>query len=198
MLTATQKALLLIWRRLPRLMRRWIVRAVAPSFTVGAACVIEDGKGSILLVRLVYRDGWGLPGGLIKRNEDVAVCARREVSEEVGIEVALVGDPAVVVDSPPQRVDVVFRARPAGSFRPDDAYAKSVEIREVRWFPADQLPGLQHEAVTALLALSSTAVPSDAGPDAGPRAAAGGDGAADVALRHAAAEAARQRRTAAS
>jgi 8-oxo-dGTP pyrophosphatase MutT (NUDIX family) len=193
-LTAAQKALLLIWRRLPRLMRRWIVRTVAPSFTVGAACVVEDGEGSILLVRLVYREAWGLPGGLIKRNEDVATCARREVSEEIGIDVELVGDPAVVVDSPPQRVDVVFRARPAGAFRPGDAYAKSVEIREVRWFPATDLPALQHEAVTALVALSSTAV----APDTGPRAADPGDGAADIALRHAAAEAARQRRSAAS
>ncbi|HET6693311.1 MAG TPA: NUDIX domain-containing protein, partial [Pedococcus sp.] len=70
------RAFLLVWGRVPRLWRRWIVRLVAPSFTVGAACVIERDDGSILLVRLVYRNGWGLPGGLIKRNEDVASCAR--------------------------------------------------------------------------------------------------------------------------
>lgn len=196
MLTATQKALLLIWRRLPRLIRRWIVRTVAPSFTVGAACVVDDGEGAIALVRLVYREAWGLPGGLIKRNEDVAVCARREVSEEIGIDVELIGDPAVVVDSRPQRVDVVFRARPAGAFRPADAYAKSVEISEVRWFPATDLPPLQHEAVTALMALSSTATATGAGPHAVD--GGDGDGAADAALHHAAAEAARQRRRAAS
>ncbi|HEX5946544.1 MAG TPA: hypothetical protein VFY82_09715, partial [Acidimicrobiales bacterium] len=61
MIAATQRALLRVWRRIPRLMRRWIVRVIAPSFTVGAACVIERDDGAILLVRLVYRNGWGLP-----------------------------------------------------------------------------------------------------------------------------------------
>jgi len=130
----------------------------SPSFTVGAACVIERDDGSILLVRLVYRNGWGLPGGLIKRNEDVATCARREVAEEIGIEVELVSEPAVVVDSPPQRIDVVYRARPAPGVDAADAHAKSVEIREVRWFPAEDLPPLQGEAVTALMALASSAL----------------------------------------
>ena len=160
MIAAVQTALLQVWRRLPRLVRRWIVRLAAPSFTVGAACVIER-DGAILLVRLVYRDGWGLPGGLIKRNEDVATCARREVAEEIGLDVELLGEPAVVVDSRPQRIDIVYRARPAAGFDAAGARARSVEIREVRWFPAGELPALQHEAVTALLALASSAMGSD-------------------------------------
>jgi ADP-ribose pyrophosphatase YjhB (NUDIX family) len=179
--------LLLAWRRVPRLLRRWIVRFAAPSFTVGAACVIERDDASILLVRLVYREGWGLPGGLIKRNEDVATCARREVAEEIGLDVELVSAPAVVVDTPPQRIDVVYRARPAAGVAAGDAHAKSVEIREARWFPADALPVLQHEAVSALMALASSALGRDgqAGGDAGR-----GDG---VTLLRAAEQAAGQR-----
>lgn len=172
-------------------MRRWIVRLVAPSFTVGAACVIERDDGAILLVRLVYRNGWGLPGGLVKRREDIAVCARREVAEEIGLDIELVSEPAVVVDGPPQRVDVVFRARPAAGIDPDSAGAMSAEIREVRWFPADELPTLQHEAVTALMALASSALHR---PDT---VARGVDDVADQALRRAAAGAAEQRRAAA-
>lgn len=156
MVHGVQRLLLRVWRRLPRLARRWIVRTAAPSFTVGAACVVERGDGAILLVRLVYRDGWGLPGGLIKRSEDVAECARREVLEEVGLPVELAGPPAVVVDSRPQRVDVVFRARPAPGSDPAAAQPRSPEIREVRWFTPDELPTLQHETVSALVALAST------------------------------------------
>lgn len=191
MIAATQRALLRVWRRIPRLMRRWIVRVIAPSFTVGAACVIERDDGRILLVRLVYRNGWGLPGGLIKRREDVAVCARREVAEEIGLDVELVSEPAVVVDGPPQRVDVVFRARPAAGVDPDSAGPVSAEIREVRWCAADELPTLQHEAVSALSALVASAMP-------GSRSGAPADGAdiaddaADRALRHLAAAAADQ------
>jgi 8-oxo-dGTP diphosphatase len=187
-IAATQRALLLVWRRIPRLVRRWIVRVAAPSFTVGAACVIERDDGAILLVRLVYREGWGLPGGLIKRREDIAVCARREVAEEIGLDVELVSEPAVVVDGPPQRIDVVYRARPAAGVDAAVAHPQSAEIREVRWFPADELPRLQHEAVTALVALASSA---RARPSA---AAPGGDGARDQALQRAAARAAEQRR----
>lgn len=136
--------------------RRWVLRVVAPSYTVGAACVIERDDGSVLLVRLVYRNGWGLPGGLVKRHEDIAECARREVREEIGMDVELTSEPAVVVDSRPQRVDVVFRARLAAGSDPDGTRPCSAEIREVRWFPASELPSLQHEAVTALGALAAS------------------------------------------
>ncbi|HET6952004.1 MAG TPA: NUDIX domain-containing protein [Acidimicrobiales bacterium] len=193
MLAGVQRVLLLGWRRVPRLVRRWIVRFAAPSFTVGAACVIERDDGALLLVRLVYREGWGLPGGLIKRSETVADCARREVAEEVGLAVELTSEAAVVVDSRPQRVDVVFRARPVPGTDPAAAAPRSAEIREVRWFAVDDLPALQHETVSALAALAaSVAGGSAAGTGAagvstdGP--ADGGDG-----LRRAALAARRQR-----
>ncbi len=156
MSAGVQKVLLQVWRRIPRAVRRWIVRIASPSYTVGAACVIERGDGAVLLVQLVYRQHWGLPGGLIKRHEEVAHCARREVAEEVGLDVELVSEPAVVVDSRPQRVDVVFRARLAAGSEPDDARPCSAEIREVRWFPPGELPQLQHETASALTALAAS------------------------------------------
>jgi 8-oxo-dGTP diphosphatase len=156
--------------------RRWVLRVIAPSYTVGAACVIERDDGSVLLVRLVYRNGWGLPGGLVKRHEPIADCARREVREEVGVEVELTSEPAVVVDSRPQRVDVVFRARLAAGADSDEVRPCSAEIREVRWFPAGELPTLQHEAVTALGALAAS-VRAD-GPVAAASPSAGRDGGA--------------------
>jgi 8-oxo-dGTP diphosphatase len=189
-IAGAQRGLLRVWGRFPRVARRWIVRLLAPSFTLGAACVIERGDGEILLVRLVYREAWGLPGGLIKRHEDVADCARREVREEVGLDVELVGSPAVVVDSRPQRVDVVFRARTAPGADGTDAHPASVEIREVEWFPARELPRLQHEAVTALMALASSAA-DGSGESAGRAGAASGAGDGE-ALRLAAEQAAEQ------
>lgn len=142
-----------IYQRLPRQLRRWVVRLITPSFTVGAACIIERDDGSILLVRQVYRRGWGMPGGLAQRREPVADTARREVFEEVGLAVELVGEPAVVVDPIPRRVDVIFLARPADSADPAAAAPSSPEIAEVRWFPRDGLPDLQHETVAAIAAL---------------------------------------------
>lgn len=142
-----------IYQRLPRQLRRWVVRLITPSFTVGAACIIERGDGSVLLVRQVYRRGWGMPGGLAQRREPVADTARREVFEEVGLAVELVGEPAVVVDPIPRRVDVIFLARPADGADPAAAAPSSPEIAEVRWFPRDELPDMQHETVAAIAAL---------------------------------------------
>lgn len=143
-----------VFRRLPVKARRRVVRTIAPAFTVGSICVIERADGAVLFVRLSYRNRWGLPGGLLKRGETPAAAARREVREEAAIEVELVGDPAVVVDAPAQRVDVVFRARLAAGVDPASARPASPEIVELRWFAADDLPDLQFEASGALEALT--------------------------------------------
>ena len=149
-----------LFRRLPVKARRRVVRTIAPAYTVGSICVIERDDGAVLLVRLSYRNSWGLPGGLLKRGETPAQAARREVKEESTLDVELLGDPAVVVDAVAQRVDVVFRARPAPGVDPCTAVASSPEIVELAWFPEDALPDLQHEASGAMVALARRRVVS--------------------------------------
>lgn len=146
-----------VYRRLPTLLRRWVVRLIAPSYTVGAICLIERADGHVLLIRHSYRARWGVPGGLLKRGELPKLGARREVWEEVGLDVELEGEPAVVVDPDPQRIDLVFRARPAPGVDPTSARPRSPEIAEVRWFSRDELPELQPETATALVALARSA-----------------------------------------
>lgn len=143
--------LLRLYRRLPRSVRLFVVHRMSPSFTVGAICVVERADGALLLVRHSYRRRWGFPGGLLQRGEEVADGARREALEEVGIAIELDGEPAVVVDPGPRRVDVVFRARcrDAGAAR-----ACSPEVVDLAWFCPEQLPELQHEAASALVALA--------------------------------------------
>jgi len=148
------RGLLRTYRTLPVLARRWLVRAIAPSYTVGAVCVIERPDGHVLLVRQAYRQRWGVPGGLLKRGEDPAVGARREVFEEVGMAVELVGEAAVVVDPGPQRVDLIYRARPVTLAEVGEARPCSPEIVEVAWFAPDALPELQFETAGALVALA--------------------------------------------
>ncbi len=151
------RLLLSIYRRLPVTLRRRIVRLVSPSFTVGAMCFVERDDGALLLVRHSYRNRWGVPGGLLEKGEAVEDGARREVLEEVGIDVVLHGEPAVVVDADPQRVDVIFRASPAPGTDVDAVAPRSAEIVEVRWFPADALPELQFETAGALVTLARSA-----------------------------------------
>jgi ADP-ribose pyrophosphatase YjhB (NUDIX family) len=148
------RGLLRVYRSMPVHLRRWVVRLIAPSFTVGAVCLIERPDGHVMLVRQAYRQRWGVPGGLLKRGEDPADGARREVFEEVGIRVELIGPPAVVVDPDPQRVDVIYRARPVSLAEIGEARPTSPEIVEVAWFAPDALPELQSETATAMVALA--------------------------------------------
>lgn len=147
-------SMLRLYRRLPVWGRRRVVRTIAPSFTVGAMCFIERADGRILLVRHVYRNRWGVPGGLLQRREEPDVGARREVREEVGLDIELLGEPRVVVDAEPQRVDLVYRARPADGADPDAVAPGSPEILEVAWFATDALPELQHETAQAFVTLA--------------------------------------------
>lgn len=148
------RALLKVFRALPTGARRRVVRTIAPSFTVGSMCFIERPDGALLLVRHVYRRRWGVPGGLLERGEEPADAAVREVREEVGIDVVLLGEPAVVVDPEPQRVDIVYRARVAPGADWRDASPRSPEIATVEWFRPTELPELQHETAGAFVALA--------------------------------------------
>mgnify|MGYP001605734614 CR=1 FL=1 len=72
----------------------------------------------------------------------------------------LLGEPAVVVAPDARRVDVVYRCRPATDVDPDATRPMSPEIVEVRWVARDELPELQHEAASGLVALARAADPS--------------------------------------
>jgi ADP-ribose pyrophosphatase YjhB (NUDIX family) len=137
-----------VWSRVPRQVRRRVIRWLTPSHTVGAIAVVEH-DGSVLLVRLSYRKRWGMPGGLLQRGEDPVEAVVRETGEEVGVEVVPSTPPTVVVDTKVRRVDVVFRCALAPGTEPSSARPTSTEILEARWFPVDDLPPLHTEAAEA-------------------------------------------------
>lgn len=71
---------------------RPIQRRYPAAPLVGAAAVVMDAAGAVLLVQRAHppRPGsWGLPGGLVDLGERLSDGAAREVQEECGIEVAI-------------------------------------------------------------------------------------------------------------
>ncbi|HEV2375993.1 MAG TPA: NUDIX hydrolase [Streptosporangiaceae bacterium] len=61
--------------------------ATQPRKRVGADILLRDTHGRILLVDPDYKPDWDLPGGMSEANEPPTDTVRREVKEELGLEV---------------------------------------------------------------------------------------------------------------
>lgn len=57
-----------------------------PGKRMAAGAVIRDGRGRVLLVKPAYKDGWELPGGSTEADESPRESCRRELLEELGID----------------------------------------------------------------------------------------------------------------
>lgn len=129
-----------VFRALPEAVRQRAVRAVSPSYTLGAQARVERSDGRILLVKASYRWRWGLPGGLLDPDESPADAAVRETLEETGLQIDLVDEPLVIVETSMQRVNFIYDAVPAPGVDPDAIKAQAQEILELGWFSGDELP----------------------------------------------------------
>jgi ADP-ribose pyrophosphatase YjhB (NUDIX family) len=141
-------AVLTVFRWLPPPVRRGLVRAGTPSFTVGAVCAI-DHDGTLLVLQQPHRAGWTLPGGLLERGESASEAVVRELYEETHLRIE-VGVPLTVkVNARVRRVDVIFRitvdqrprARPGG------------EATDVRWMRPEEIAPTADGPTREVLAL---------------------------------------------
>jgi 8-oxo-dGTP diphosphatase len=55
---------------------------------IGADALVRDQQGSILLVDPKYKPDWDMPGGMAEANEPPIEALRRELTEELGLEIA--------------------------------------------------------------------------------------------------------------
>jgi 8-oxo-dGTP pyrophosphatase MutT (NUDIX family) len=135
-ISRTHATALAAYARLPRFLRIWLVRRIAPGHTVGALALIEH-SGRLLMLRQRHRTGWTFPGGLLNRGEDAATAVVREVLEETGLRIEVRLPFTVVVEPSSRRVDVLF------------------------WVPADQGSGPAPDVEAAGEALSAGWLPPD-------------------------------------
>src|SRR6185369_15161194 len=126
-----------VWRKLPARMRRWTMRLAHTRFTVTAGAVIFNDKGEVLLLKHRFRagSGWGLPGGFMEKGEQPIDALRRELREEIALEVDDVKVFAARSFKKPKQVEVLFRARANGQVK-----SQTVEVERAEWFAVDALP----------------------------------------------------------
>jgi NAD+ diphosphatase len=126
-----------IFRILPGALRRRMVRLGQRRFTVTAGALVFDDEGRILLLEHVFRPDsrWGIPGGFLSKGEQPEVALRRELREEIALEVTDVEFFFARTLARPRQVEIYFLCKPDGVPSPS-----SFEITKAEWFTIDDLP----------------------------------------------------------
>lgn len=107
---------------------------------------IRDGRLHVLLIQRLedpFKDGWAIPGGFIKMDEDLIIGAARELEEETGVSgvpLEQLGAYGLPGRDPRERViTVAFLA-----LVPSDQMIlrASTDAADAQWFDMDELPPL--------------------------------------------------------
>ena len=120
---------------------------------VGAAVLVRDGDGRVLLVR--RRPGstragrWCIPAGYVDYGEEIRAAAAREVLEEAGVAVE-VGDVIEVASNFPDPARLTVGVWFSGTIIGGEPVAGD-DADEVGWFPLDGLPDLAFETDAVVL-----------------------------------------------
>ncbi len=116
---------------------RWVHVRNAPC----AGVVIHDDADRILLARRArepFRGMWETPGGFVELGEHPEDAARREVREELGLDLTLTGLVGLYVVRSQRSGHLLVTAYSgtvAGEVEPDPA-----EVSDWAWFTTDELP----------------------------------------------------------
>ena len=130
-----KKAIRRLWRLISPDTRAWLVRSTQSSFTVSAAAIISNEKEEVLLLNHVLRpfSGWGFPGGFLEKGEQADDAIRREIREEIGIEIShlkLYTNRTIGT-----HVEILFFASAQG-----EPKICSAEIMDFAWYSAAEVP----------------------------------------------------------
>ena len=137
-----------------------------PRKIVAAGALIFDEAGRLLIMKPTYRRGWNMPGGVVDADESPSAACRRELLEELALELEVgrllsldwrpdrgQGDSMqIIFEGPTLTPDQVARIR-----TPED------EIAEVRFLPVDEaiatLPERMRPRVAAAIESLTRGVP---------------------------------------
>lgn len=141
--------------KLSRFMQRfpWLLvvgntvwRIFQPKYSIGAVGVVFDNAGRVLLVEHAFhaRHTWGLPGGWTGSRENPAETVRREISEELSLEVEV--GPVLLVEVPyKNHLDLAYLCHTH-----DKIGEISCELTGYGWFALHNLPPMidvHHRAI---------------------------------------------------
>jgi len=110
-----------------------------PKYIVAVAAVIVDTTGQILLGKHTYRKKhpWGLLAGVLEYGEDPEKAIVREVKEETGYKIDVVGLLKAVSANEDHHISLIYLCKIV-----DGAFQPTPEISKVQYYPSENLPDM--------------------------------------------------------
>jgi ADP-ribose pyrophosphatase YjhB (NUDIX family) len=132
-----RRAFAALWRRAPKWARRLGVLLTESRFTVTVGAVVVDSRNRVLLLRHRLRPGggWGVPGGFMRPREQPEEAVRRELREEIGLEIEVASVVFIRALRKYRQMEIIFRCAPKGIPLP-----RGFEIDRAEWFEPNSLP----------------------------------------------------------
>jgi 8-oxo-dGTP pyrophosphatase MutT (NUDIX family) len=123
-----------------------LMDSALPKKRVIAHVVVRDTLGRVLLCQVSYKKDLELPGGVVEPDEDPATGAAREMEEELGTALPLLG--VLAIDWLPRwegwgdAVEILYDGGVHDPSLIDRLHPDGFEIRSISWHAPDKLTGL--------------------------------------------------------
>lgn len=152
------------WQSLSNTLRRfpWVIsglyivwRLFQSKYSLGVVGVLFNAEGDVLLVEHVFhpKKPWGLPGGWVNHKEDPADAIRREMHEELSLDIT-VGPLLLAEFHKGNHLDLAYLVD-----QTNEIGALSYELLGFRWYSIESLPRLytfQQRAIQAAIIFRET------------------------------------------
>ncbi|WP_153505112.1 NUDIX domain-containing protein [Cumulibacter manganitolerans] len=124
----------------------FMLDSVMPLKRLISHVVMTDPDGRVLLCQTTFKKDWELPGGIVEDGESPVLAARREVKEEIGIDIQT-GRLLALDWLPPylgwsDAIEVLYDGGEHDSGLLDRLVYDPREIRRADWFTVDELAGV--------------------------------------------------------
>jgi ADP-ribose pyrophosphatase YjhB (NUDIX family) len=108
--------------------------------TAGVKCILKN-EDKILMIRKTFgSDKWVFPGGAIKKDEQPVDAVRREIVEDLGIDIIEVRELGLFTQNIRYRKETMYCF--SGKIQAWVLKYDTQKIREVGWFSENELPHL--------------------------------------------------------